>query len=119
MPEVKNRANVFEIYDCGSKKLVKELNVNSDADQLLILDSIINNADNSKDYTEELSEVEPEYVLVSCGETDETTIYVKIRFSDGKVYREIYSDNESSSALDQGILDCITVTEEDFRSILA
>ena len=80
MPEVKNRANVFEIYDCGSKKLVKELNVNSDADQLLILDSIINNADNSKDYTEELSEVEPEYVLVNCGETDETTIYVKIRF---------------------------------------
>lgn len=119
MPEVKNRTNVFEIYDCGSKKLVKELNVNSDADQLLILDSIINNADNSKDYTEELGEVEPEYVLVSCGETDETTIYVKIRFSDGKVYREIYSDNESSSTLDQGILDCITVTEEDFRSILA
>lgn len=57
--------------------------------------------------------------MVSCGETDETTIYVKIRFSDGKVYREIYSDNESSSTLDQGILDCITVTEEDFRSILA
>ena len=54
MPEVKNRTNVFEIYDCGSKKIVKELNVNSDADQLLILDSIINNADNSKDYTEEL-----------------------------------------------------------------
>lgn len=119
MPEVKNRANVFEIYDCGSKKLVKELNVNSDDDQLLILDSIINNADNSKDYTEELSEVEPEYVLVNCGETDETTIYVKIRFSEGKVYREIYSDNESSSVLNQGILDCITVTEEDFRSILA
>lgn len=89
MPEVKNRTNVFEIYDCGSKKLVKELNVNSDADQLLILDSIINNADNSKDYTEELREVEPEYVLVSCGETDETTIYVKIRFSDGKVYRDL------------------------------
>lgn len=54
MPEVKNVANVFEIYYCGSKKLVKELNVNSDADQILILDSIINNADNSKDYTEEL-----------------------------------------------------------------
>ena len=69
MPEVKNRTNVFEIYDCGSKKLVKELNVNSDADQLLILDSIINNADNSKDYTEELRKVSPQLTKTYSGST--------------------------------------------------
>lgn len=119
MPQVKNRTNIFEVYDCNSKKLVKEFGVDSDSNELLVLDSIINNADSSKDYTEELKETEPEYILVYCGESDDTSIYVKIRFFEGKVYREVYSDNESSSALPGGILDCITVTEEDFRNILS
>lgn len=119
MPEVKDRTNIFEVYDCKSQKLVKEFGAGSGDEALLILDGIMNNPDSSKNYTEELGETQPEYILVYCGQSDEMSVYVKIRFSEGKVYREIYSSNENSMALDQGILECITVTEEEFRNILA
>ena len=33
-------------------------------------------------------------------------------------YFEIYSENEASLSLDQGILECITVTEEEFKELL-
>ncbi len=118
MPQIKNQTNIFELYSCQDKQLVKEFKIDSDSNQLLILDSIVNNADNSKDYSEELSETEPEYILIYCGESSETSVYIKIRFSDGKVFREIYSENEASLSLDQGILECITVTEEEFKELL-
>ena len=64
MPQIKNQTNIFELYSCQDKQLVKEFKIDSDSNQLLILDSIVNNADNSKDYFEELSETEPEYILI-------------------------------------------------------
>lgn len=119
MPEIKDRTNIFEVYDCSSKKLVKEFGTDAESGDLLILDSIMNNPDSSKSYTEELEKTEPEYILVYCGQNDKTSVYVKIRFSEGKVYREVYSNNENSLLLDQGILECLTVTEDEFKNILS
>lgn len=117
-PQIKNQSNMFELYSCQDKQLVKEFRIDSNPDELLILDSIINNVNNSKNYAEELSETAPEYILIYCGESSETSIYIKIRFYEGKVLREVYSNNESSLLLDQGILDCITVNEEKFKELL-
>lgn len=118
MPEVKNSSDVFEIYDYSEQKLVKSVDMTSDENALLVCDSIINNVDNSVNYLNTMDEVTPDYVLLYCGESQDEYIYVKIRLSEGKLYRQIYGTNEKAMTLDQGILECITVTEDEFKNIL-
>lgn len=118
MPEVKNTEDIFEIYDYSQQKLIKSIDMSSGDEELLICDSIVNNVDTSVNYLSSMDSQDPEYLLLYCGKTQDECIYIKIRFSEGKLYRQIYGASEKALTLDQGILECITVTEEDFRSIL-
>lgn len=118
MPEVKSSSDIFEIYDYKEQKLIKNVDMSSGEDVLLICDSIINNVNSEVSYLSTMEDEEPEYVLLYCGETPEDCIYIKIRFSEGKLYREVYGASGDALNLDQGILECLAVTEEEFRSIL-